>query len=141
VIVRRALAESYELDDDAERVDIDVVHHFLARDSYWAQGRSHQRQAELNAAACRVIGLYQANRQLGYARAVSDGVSLAYLADLFVLPPARGRGLGLELVRELVERGPLSRLCWLLHTEDAQGLYMKLGFAQPARTVLERAPR
>jgi GNAT superfamily N-acetyltransferase len=139
--VKRALIDGYELDDDPGRVDIDVVHRFLAGDSYWAKGRSREHQIELNDAAWRIVGLYRDGRQLGYARAVSDGVSLAYLADLFVLPEARGRGLGVEIVREMVECGPLSSLRWLLHTKDAQELYLKFGFTTPDRSVLEREAR
>jgi len=139
--MKRALADGYELDDDPARVDIDAVHAFLANDSYWARGRTRARQVELNAAAYRVVGLYREDRQLGFGRAISDGVSLAYLADVFVLPEARGRGFGLELARELVERGPLASVHWLLHTEDAQELYARLGFTEPARPVLERPPR
>lgn len=135
---RRVLSDGYELDDDPARIDIDIVHRYLSEDSYWARGRTRKRQAELNRAAARVVGCYRERRQLGYARAISDGVSLAYLADLFVLPEARGRGLGVEIVRELVERGPLSSLRWLLHTEDANGLYERFGFAPPTRSVLER---
>jgi predicted nucleic acid-binding protein/GNAT superfamily N-acetyltransferase len=138
---RRTLSDGYGLDDDPARVDIDMVHRYLSEESYWAAGRTRERQAELNGAAARVVGCYREGRQLGYARAVSDGVSLAYLADLFVLSEARGRGLGIEIVRELVERGPLSSLRWLLHTEDAHGLYERFGFEPPVRSVLERPSR
>ena len=136
--MKRTLAGGYELDDDPRRVDIDAVHRFLSQHTYWAIGRTHEQQIELNLAAARVVGLYRGERQLGYARAVSDGVSLAYLADLFVLPDVRGRGLGAEIVAEMVERGPLAQLWWLLHTEDAHGLYERFGFSAPARSVLER---
>lgn len=136
--MRRALDGGYHLDDDPRRVNIDVVHGFLSEHAYWAIGRERARQIELNLRAARVVGLYRQDSQLGYARAVSDGVSLAYLADLFVLPDARGRGLGTEIVREMVDRGPLARLRWLLHTEDAQGLYERFGFSVPTRTVMER---
>jgi GNAT superfamily N-acetyltransferase len=136
--VRRSLDGEHELDDDPQRVDIDVVHGFLSAHAYWAKGRRRARQVELNLAAARVVALYRGEHQLGYARAVSDGVSLAYLADLFVLPVARGRGLGAEIVREMVERGPLASLRWLLHTEDAHALYERFGFAAPSRPVLER---
>jgi ribosomal protein S18 acetylase RimI-like enzyme len=133
--------DGFELDDDPRRVDIDVVNGFLSEHAYWAKGRRRDRQVELNLAAARVVGLYRDDRQLGYARAVSDGVSLAYLADLFVLPELRGLGLGGEIVSEMVERGPLASLRWMLHTEDAQGLYERFGFATPSRPVLERPAR
>ena len=136
--MKRLLAGGYELDDDPRRVDIDAVHGFLSQHAYWAIGRAHEHQIELHLAAARTVGLYLGERQLGYARAVSDGVSLAYLADLFVLPEVRGRGLGAEIVAEMVERGPLAHLWWLLHTKDAHGLYERFGFGTPVRSVLER---
>ena len=88
--------------------------------------------------ADRVVGLYDEGRQAGFCRTVSDGQSIAYLADVYVLPEYRGRGLGLELVREAVERGPYRGVRWLLHTADAHGLYRKLGFAEPSERLLER---
>jgi len=63
-----------------------------------------------------------------------------YLADVYVLPELRGRGLGVELVREMVENGPYASLKWLLHTEDAHELYRKFGFAEPSPKVMERLP-
>ncbi len=77
---------------------------------------------------------------MGFARAVSDGEVFAYLADVYVLPEFQGRGLGLELVREIVERGPQSGLRWLLGTSDAHEFYAKLGFGQPPSILMERAP-
>jgi GNAT superfamily N-acetyltransferase len=130
----------YELDDDPGRVDIDAVWIFLATQAYW--GRSRQRrefEAQL-AAAWRVVGGYEADtgRLVGFARASSDGVSYAYLADVFVLPEARGSGLGQELVATMIDRGPGVGFRWSLHTSDAHGLYRKFGFAPPNETYLER---
>ena len=88
--------------------------------------------------ASRVVGLYDGERQVGFCRAVSDGTSIAYLADVYVLPEYRGRGLGEELVREMVENGPLAEVRWLLHTSDMHGLYRKFGFDEPNYKVLER---
>ena len=136
--MKRTLAGGFELDDDPQRVDIDAIHEYLSRHAYWAKGRSRERQIELHLAAVRVVGVYVGERQLGYARAISDGVSLAYLADLFVLPEMQGRGLGAEIVREMVERGPLASCRWMLHTEDAHGLYRRFGFGDPLRPVMER---
>ena len=64
-----------------------------------------------------------------------------YLADVYVLPTHRGRGLGIELVREMVEQGPYSDRAWLLHTGDAHGLYEKFGFAAPDERLMERRPQ
>ncbi|HEY7197746.1 MAG TPA: GNAT family N-acetyltransferase [Gaiellaceae bacterium] len=137
--MRRVLPDGFELDDDASRVDVDEVHRFLSEESYWALGRPRETVERLVGEATRVVGLYGPDgAQLGFARAVSDGVAVAYLADVYVHPRARGRGLGVELVREMVENGPLSNVAWFLHTTDAHGLYRRFGFGKPSRKVLER---
>ena len=138
--MRRPLGGSLELDDDRGRVDRAEVHRFLSEESYWAAGRARETQDRLVDEAARVVGLYDGDRQVGFARAATDGVSFVYLADVYVLPGYRGRGLGEELVREMVERGPLAHLKWLLHTSDMHPLYRKLGFTEPSPKVMERVP-
>jgi GNAT superfamily N-acetyltransferase len=136
--IRRHLGNGIELDDDPKRIDVDAVHDYLANDSYWAEGRPRETVARLINDAARVVGVYDGDRQVGFARAFSDGVSLVYLADVYVLPDYRGRGLGVELVREMVERGPLANVRWILHTRDAHALYRKVGFTEPTERVMER---
>jgi ribosomal protein S18 acetylase RimI-like enzyme len=118
------------------------VHAFISEESYWARGRSLETVARSIEGSRRVIGLYGDSRshQIGFARAISDGVTYAYLADVYVLEPYRGRGLGLELVRELVDAPPLAQLRWALNTADAQALYEKLGFSErpPRHPPMER---
>jgi ribosomal protein S18 acetylase RimI-like enzyme len=127
-----------EFDDDPARIDVDAVHDYLANESYWAKGRPRDVVARLIREAQRVVGVYDGERQVGFARAFTDGVSLVYLADVYVLPEYRGRGVGVQLVREMVENGPYADLRWILHTRDAHGLYRKLGFAEPSERVMER---
>ncbi|TMK33467.1 MAG: GNAT family N-acetyltransferase [Actinobacteria bacterium] len=138
--MRRELQDGLVLDDDPARVDIDAVHDFLANESYWAKGRPREVVERLVREAGRIVGLYDAERQIGFARAFTDGATLVYLADVYVLPEYRGRGLGVELVREMVENGPYANLRWSLHTKDAHGLYRRFGFAEPSERVLERTP-
>jgi GNAT superfamily N-acetyltransferase len=90
--------------------------------------------------ATRVVGVYFEDRQVGFARAVSDGAAVAYLADVYVLPEHRGHGLGVEVVREIVENGPLADRRWLLHTRDAHELYRRFGFGPPGERLMERPP-
>ena len=134
----RDLGDGFELDDDPARLDVDEIHRFLSPESYWARGRDRETVERLVQGSQRVVGLYHEGRQVGFARAVTDGVAFAYLADVYVLAEFRGRGLGFELVREAVENGPQRGCTWLLHTSDAHGLYARLGFRAPAETVLER---
>jgi GNAT superfamily N-acetyltransferase len=136
--VRRDLGDRYELDDDRSRIDLDVVHAYLAHESYWAAGRPRAVTEALVGGAARVVGLYHDGALVGFSRSVSDGHVHSYLADVFLLPEHRGRGLGTELVRFSVDEGPLAGTHWLLHTRDAHGLYARLGFGAPSVRVLER---
>jgi RimJ/RimL family protein N-acetyltransferase len=77
---------------------------------------------------------------VGFARAFSDGGS-AYLADVYVLPAHRGRGLGQAIVAMMIEEGPGAGYRWMLHTADAYGLYRKFGFAVPPGSYMERPSR
>jgi GNAT superfamily N-acetyltransferase len=136
--VRRALADGIELDDDPARLDRDAVHAYLGGESYWAQGRTRERQDELIDASDLVVGLYDGGRQIGFARAVDcDAAGFVYLADVYVLADYRGRGLGVELVRAIVELGPYAGRRGVLHTRDAHTLYEKFGFA-PNERLLQR---
>ena len=134
----RRLGDGFELDDDPARVDVDEVHRFLSTEAYWALRRPREVVERLLRSAQRVVGLYRNGRQLGFCRAVTDGVSFVYLADVYVLSEFRGRGLGVELVREMVENGPYRDKNWLLHTADAHSLYERLGFGPPDPKLMER---
>ena len=127
-----------ELDDNPARIDVDAVQDYLANDSYWAKGRPREVVERLVREAQRVVGLYDGDRQIGFARAFTDGVSLVYLADVYVLEEYRGRSLGVELIRETVDNGPYADLRWVLHTRDAQTLYQKFRFGEPSPRLLER---
>jgi GNAT superfamily N-acetyltransferase len=136
--MKRVLPGGYELDDDPARIDVAETHRFLSTESYWAKGRPRDVVERLVRDASRIVGLYRDGAQVGFARVVSDGAALAYLADVYVLPDHRGRGLGLELVREAVDNGPFSDTRWILHTADAHELYGKLGFGPPSAMLMER---
>ncbi len=129
--MRVILGEGYELDDDPSRIDVDVVHRYLSEESYWAAGRTRDVTDAVVASAARVVGLYHDDVLVGFTRTVSDGHVHSYLADVFVLPDHRGRGLGVQLLRFTVDDGPFSGTRWLLHTADAHGLYEKSGFGAP----------
>jgi GNAT superfamily N-acetyltransferase len=136
--VKRDLGDGYELDDDPERVDRDAVHAYLGGESYWAAGRTRKRQDELIDASDRIVGLYRDGRQVGFARAVDcDAAGFVYLADVYLLEECRGRGFGVELLRETIENGPYANRRWVLHTRDAHALYEKFGFGPNVR-LMER---
>ena len=136
--MKRDLGNGFELDDDRTRIDREAVHAYLGDESYWAKGRTRARQDELIDASEHVVGLYRNGRQVGFARAVDcDAAGFVYLADVYVLEECRGRGFGVELVREIVENGPFAERRWILHTRDAHVLYAKLGFG-PNERLLQR---
>jgi GNAT superfamily N-acetyltransferase len=140
--VRRDLGDGIELDDDPGRIDLDAVHRYLSEEAYWAKGRPRETQAEMNERAARVVGLYHERRQVGFSRtAIVPGMKVAYLYDVYVLAEHRSRGLGEELVRETVDRGPYADYRWLLDTTDAHGLYAKFGFGPPTERLMERPRR
>lgn len=138
--MKRELPGGLELDDDRGRVDVRAVHDFIANHSYWAPGRPREVQEQFVREAIRVVGVYDGERQVGFARAIGDA-HLVYLADVYVLPEYRGRGLGVELVREMIENGPFAESRWLLHTADAHALYARFGFGPPTDRVMERPRR
>jgi len=139
--MRRLLEGGYELDDDPERVDIPAVYDYLANESYWAKGRPLDVITRLIREADRIVGLYHGGGQVGFCRAHTDGVTLAYLADVYVLPPHRGRGLGTALVTEMVDGASFAGIKWVLHTSDGHDLYRKLGFGEPSFKLMERQAR
>jgi GNAT superfamily N-acetyltransferase len=128
----------YELDDDPARVDIDVVWAFLSTEAYWGRWRTRDDVIRQLQGSWRVVGAYEGAAMVGFARAISDGVSLAYLADVFVLRDHRGRGLGRRLIGAMIEDGPGRDFRWLLHTADP-GFYAGFGFVEPDGTLFERA--
>jgi GNAT superfamily N-acetyltransferase len=127
-------------DDDLSRIDRDWVWRMLSTEAYWHRWRSRdQIEAQLNG-AWRVVGVYdeETGSQIGFARAVSDGVNDAYLADVIVAPEARGRGAGKLLVRAMIDDGPGADFRWSLFTGDAHGLYAQFGFGAPDSTAMVR---
>jgi GNAT superfamily N-acetyltransferase len=137
--MKRELGNGFELDDDPARLDRAAIHAYVGGASYWAKGRTRARQDELIDASDHVVGLYKDGAQAGFARAVDcDAAGFVYLADVYVLDEHRGRGLGVELVREIVENGPFADRRWVLHTRDAHALYEKFGFG-PSERLMQRS--
>ena len=118
----------HTISTDIERLDIPLIHDFISNQSYWAQGRSFetvQRSLEnsLN------FGLYKNNQQIGFARVVTDYATFAWIADVFVLPEHRGRGLSKWLMEVILSHSELQGFRrWVLSTKDAHSLYARFGF-------------
>ncbi|WP_290865667.1 GNAT family N-acetyltransferase [Hamadaea sp.] len=119
----------YEVDDDPARIDVDAAYAFLSTEAYWGRWRTSEDFADQVRKSWRVVGAFDPTGQMvGFARAWSDGVASAYLADVYVDAAHRGHGLGVAIVHKMIEDGPGREFRWLLHTSDAQGLYEKFGF-------------
>ena len=119
---------AHQVSTDRERLDFAVIHGYLTR-SYWSAGIA-RAQVERAARHSVCYGLYGPDGQVGYARVVTDQVSFAYLADVFVLEAHRGGGLGTWLVECAVQDRQFAGLRrFLLFTRDAHGLYARFGFA------------
>jgi GNAT superfamily N-acetyltransferase len=114
---------------DPSRLDLAVIHDFLARASYWARHVPLSVvQKSLDNSLC--FGVYDGDRQIGFARVVTDRAVIAYLADVFILEEYRDRGLGKWLIRCIVEHPELQGLRrWMLATHNAHGLYAQVGFS------------
>ena len=115
---------------DKEKLDIDYIHGFLTT-SYWAEGiPKHTVAKSITNSFC--FGMYEKDRQIGFARVITDFTTFAYLADVFVDENQRGKGLGQKLVKTILDHEELVDLRrWHLLTDDAQGLYSRYGFTTP----------
>jgi len=105
-----------------------MIHRWLSEESYWAQGRPRElMQRSFDNSIC--FGAYLEDRQVGFARVVTDRTTFAWLADVFILDEYRGRGYGKALVAAVLAHPELQGLRrWLLATRDAHGLYAQSGF-------------
>jgi len=134
----------YLISDDPSHLDVDVIHRYLSRESYWARGIPREIvERSLQNSLC--IGIYApSHAQVGLARVVTDFATFAWLCDVFVLAPHRGNGLGKALVQAVLSHPRLQGLRrFSLGTQDAHGLYAQFGFtalAAPERHMERRNP-
>jgi len=113
---------------DPARLDLDVIHRYLSEESFWAAGIPRD-VLERAIAGSLCFGAYDGGKQVGFARVVTDSATFAYLCDVFVLEPYRGRGLAKWLMECVIAHPSLQGLRrFVLVTKDAHGLYQKFGF-------------
>jgi GNAT superfamily N-acetyltransferase len=125
--MERVRDDGYTVTTNPGRIDLDTVWGFL-RDSYWSPGIERENVARGVENSIPFSLLDPGQKQAGFARVVTDRARFAWLADVFVLEPHRGRGLGVWLVETIVSHPELSPLRMLLATADAHGLYTRFGF-------------
>jgi len=122
-----------EFDCDPTRLERDMIHHYLSQQSYWAAGLPRD-VFERSLAGSLCFGVYVAGKQVGFARMITDQATFAYLADVFVLPDWRGRGISKALLAYILAHPGLQGLRrMLLATADAHGLYAQYGFTALSR--------
>lgn len=135
--------DEFTISTDRSLLDIDAIQRFLAEDSYWARERTiEQTRTAIENSIC--FGLFQGDRQVGFARVVSDKATFAYIGDVFVIDEYRGRGLSKWLMEIIIAHPDLQGLRrWVLATRDAHSLYEKYGFhglTYPERWMERPAP-
>jgi GNAT superfamily N-acetyltransferase len=141
----------YLISTNPEWLDLDVIHTFISEHSYWAFGISRDVVARsIRHSVC--FGVYAMEnspsnldlRQIGFARVSTDCATFAYLADVFILPEHRGRGLSKRLMEAILAHPDLQGLRrWMLATADAHELYLKFGFellSHPERFMQRHDP-
>lgn len=126
----------YAISTDRDRLDVNLIHGFLSKSSYWAQGIPRETvERSINSSLC--FGVFHGEAQVGFARVITDYATWAVLVDVFIVEEHRGRGVSKRLMGVIKSHPDLQGLrTWVLATKDAHGLYAKFGFkplASPER--------
>jgi GNAT superfamily N-acetyltransferase len=118
----------YHISTDKSELNIPLIHHFLANESYWAKDIPLEIvKKSIQNSLC--FGIYRGTEQIGFARLITDFATFAYLADVFILQPFRGKGLSKWLVEQIMGHPDLQGLRrWMLATSTAHGLYQQFGW-------------
>lgn len=131
------------MDADPDRLDIPFIHRFLSEESYWSRGIPFN-VVERSVRGSLCFGVYHGGRQVGFARMITDRATFGYLADVFILPEHRGKGLSVALMKMIMAHPDLQGLRRImLATSDAHGLYRKFGFTDlddPAKIMQLHRP-
>jgi GNAT superfamily N-acetyltransferase len=124
---------AFRISTDRAELDLERVHRFLSTEAYWSRGIPRETVERAIAGSLCFGGYVEGAGQVAFARAITDGATFAYLADVFVLPEHRGRGYSKQLVAAIMAHPQLHGLRrFMLATSDAHGLYGHYGFTAPA---------
>jgi GNAT superfamily N-acetyltransferase len=120
--------ENFVISTDKARLQPEAIQKFLLEESYWAKSRTYEQTLRaIENSIC--FGLYLDDRQIGFARVVSDQATFAYIGDVYILDEFRGQGLSKWLMEIMISYPDLQGLRrWLLATRDAHGLYAQYEF-------------
>jgi len=124
------MKQDFEISTDKARLDIGTIYGFLSEESYWANKRTlEQTKTAIENSIC--FGVYLGDKQVGFARVITDKATFAYVGDVFVLQEFRGSGIGKMLMEAMLSHSELQSLRrWVLATKDAHGLYEQFGFSE-----------
>jgi hypothetical protein len=119
--------DGYIISTDKDRLDVELIHDYLSRQSYWAEGRLLETvQSSIDHSLC--FGLYEGSNQVGFARVVTDCATFGWLCDVFIVNSHKGRGLGKWLIEQVTSHSDVSDLrIFVLATRDAHELYRRYG--------------
>ena len=122
------MEKTIQISTDKARLDIDLIHKYLSKNSYWASGRDIRTvKRSIENSLC--FGVYSGDKQIGFARVISDYAVFAWILDVFILKEYRGMGYGKMLMDAIMRHESLQNLQrWGLGTDDAHGLYSQFGF-------------
>jgi N-acetylglutamate synthase-like GNAT family acetyltransferase len=133
-----ARKENYFISTDVSKLNVDLIHHYLSEESYWAKGIPKD-VVEKSIANSLCFGIYCDNEQIGFARLVTDKATFGYLADVFILSKYRGKGLSKFLMQTIHAHPELQNLRrWWLGTKDDHGLYEQFGWTRITDDVAKR---
>jgi GNAT superfamily N-acetyltransferase len=129
----------YLISDNKSLLSLERIGEFLAQ-SYWANQRPLEK-IKLSIENSPCFGIYFQDRQVGFARVVTDFATMYWLCDVFIDEAHRGKGLGKQFVKSIIESDELKGLVGILGTKDAHGLYEQFGFEKEAERFMRRIPK
>lgn len=131
--------KGYLITDDKTKINKQVVLNYLAQ-SYWANRRPPERVLKsIESSHC--IGVYHEDKQIGFARIVTDNATVFYLCDVFVLEKYKGQGIGKKLIEIIINLEEYEWMTGILGTADAHGLYEQFGFERDSERFMRRLPQ
>jgi GNAT superfamily N-acetyltransferase len=133
---------NFSISTDKNKLNLNYIHQFLSQ-SYWAECIPIEIvKRSVEGAMC--FGVYDRENQIGFARVITDKATFGYLADVFIDPNYRGKGLSKWLMETIMNHPDLQGFrSWQLATRDAHGLYEKFGFKpldNPERIMRKAVP-
>ncbi|WP_420571571.1 GNAT family N-acetyltransferase [Kordia sp.] len=128
--------EAYSITTNIDKLDIQMIHQYLSKESYWAQDIP-LKMVKKSIENSLNFGIFHEKKQIGFARLITDQTTMAYLCDVFIIESYQKKGLSSWLMQTIMEHTKLQGLrLWFLFTSSADWLYEKYGFTQPGKPEL-----